>query len=117
MNIDNYGFIITRHVNSEKTNMYWNRCVRCIRTFYPLKKIVIIDDNSDQSFVKDEFNYRNVIHIQSEFPGRGELLPYYYFHKNKFFENAVIIHDSVFFHERNTSPFLCAFAIEIRTKN
>ena len=100
MNIDNYGFIITRHVNSEKTNMYWNRCVRCIRTFYPLKKIVIIDDNSDQSFVKDEFNYRNVIHIQSEFPGRGELLPYYYFHKNKFFENAVIIHDSVFFHER-----------------
>ena len=42
-----YGFIITRHVNSEKTNKYWNNAIICIRTFYPQKKIVIIDDNSN----------------------------------------------------------------------
>ena len=42
--METYGFIITRHVNSEKTNKYWNKCVKCIRTFYPLKKIIIIDD-------------------------------------------------------------------------
>ena len=36
--MDSYGFIITRHVNSEKTNKYWNKCVRCIRTFLPSKK-------------------------------------------------------------------------------
>jgi len=100
MNINNYGFIITRHVNSEKTNKYWNRCIRCIRKFYPLKKIVVIDDNSNQDFVKAEFDYNNVEFIQSEYPGRGELLPYYYFYKHKFFDNAVIIHDSVFFHQR-----------------
>jgi hypothetical protein len=100
MNINNYGFIITRHVNSENTNKYWNRCVRCIRKFYPLKKIVVIDDNSKPDFVKAEFEYRNIEFIQSEFPGRGELLPYYYFYKRRFFNNAVIIHDSVFFHKR-----------------
>ena len=37
-----YGFIITRHVNSIKTNNYWNHSVKLLRTFYPLIKIVII---------------------------------------------------------------------------
>jgi len=97
-----YGFIITRHVNSEMTNLYWNHCIKCIRTLYsPEKyKIVVIDDNSNQQFLKKEFEYKNVEYIQSEFPGRGELLPYYYFYKHHFFDNAVIIHDSVFIHKR-----------------
>ena len=93
-----FGFIITRHVNSELTNQYWNHSVKLLRALYPETKIVIIDDNSKQEFVKAEDNYANVEIIQSEFPGRGELLPYYYYIKNKFFDNAVIIHDSVFFH-------------------
>jgi hypothetical protein len=95
-----YGFIITRHVNSEKTNKYWNHAVRSIRRFYPFRKIVIIDDNSNQGFVKADFNYKNIQIVQSEYPGRGELLPYYYFYKNKYFDNAIILHDSVFFHKR-----------------
>ena len=97
---NNFGFIITRHVNSEKTNLYWNNCVKLLRTFYPDKQIIIIDDNSDYKYVKQEFEYQNITIIQSEFPKRGELLPYYYFLKNKFFNNAVIIHDSVFIHKR-----------------
>ena len=98
--MDLFGFIITRHVNSEKTNNYWNNSVKLIRRFYPFIKIVIIDDNSNYEFVKEEFNYKNIEIIQSEFPGRGELLPYYYYLKNKYFENAVILHDSVFIHKR-----------------
>lgn len=94
-----YGFIITRHVNSEETNSYWNHCVKLIRTHYPFKKIIIIDDNSNYSFVKSNYKFKNVKIIQSEYPGRGELLPYVYFLKNKWFENAVIIHDSLFFHK------------------
>jgi hypothetical protein len=93
-----FGFIITRHVNSEQTNKYWNNSVQLLNKIYPNTKIVIIDDNSNQNFVKAEFDYLNVEVIQSEFFGRGELLPYYYYIKNKFFDNAVIIHDSVFFH-------------------
>jgi hypothetical protein len=100
--MDNFGFIITRHVNSEKTNNYWNHSVKLIRTLYPHKKIVIIDDSSDYNYVKAEFDYKNLQIIQSEFPGRGELLPYYYYLKHKFFKNAVILHDSVFLHSRIT---------------
>ena len=95
-----FGFIITRHVNSESTNKYWNNCIHCLRRFYPNRKIVIIDDNSNKNLVVPFYNYENIEIIESEFPGRGELLPYYYFIKNKFFDNAVIIHDSVFFHIR-----------------
>lgn len=98
--MDLFGFIITRHVNSEKTNNYWNQSIKLIKTFYPVAKIVIIDDDSDYNFVKANFEYKNVEIIQSEFPKRGELLPYYYYLKYKFFKNAIIIHDSVFFHKR-----------------
>ena len=80
--MNSFGFIITRHVNSETTNRYWNHSVKLLRSFYPERKIVIIDDNSNQNFVKADFDYKNVEIIQSEFPGRGELLPYYYYLKN-----------------------------------
>jgi len=96
----NFGFIITRHVNSEKTNRYWNQNVKLIRTFYPLKQIVIIDDNSNQRFVKPDYPYKNLTVIQSEYPGRGEILPYIYYLKYKWFPNAIIIHDSLFVHRR-----------------
>ena len=98
--MNSFGFIITRHVNSEKTNKYWNHSIMCLRRLYPLIKIIIIDDNSNVNFIKADCDYTNVEIIQSEFKGRGELLPYYYFIKNKFFDNAVILHDSVFFHQR-----------------
>lgn len=96
---DNYGFIITRHVNSETTNKYWNQNVKLIRTLYPHRKIVIIDDNSDSNFLKADHKYKNLVIVQSEYPKRGELLPFIYFLKNKWFNNAVIIHDGVFIHK------------------
>ena len=95
-----FGFVITRHVNSVKTNKYWNQNVKLLRILYPQKQIIIIDDNSKQEFVKAECLYKNVEVIQSEYPGRGELLPYIYFLKYKWFDNAVILHDSVFIHKR-----------------
>lgn len=95
-----YGFIITRHVNSEETNKYWNQSVKLIRTFYPAKQIIIIDDNSNYDYVVPENDYSNLTIIQSEYPARGELLPFIYFLKYKWFDNAVIIHDSVFIHKR-----------------
>jgi hypothetical protein len=45
-------------------------------------------------------NDDNVQYIQSEFPGRGELLPYYYYYHHPWEPKAVIIHDSIFFHSR-----------------
>lgn len=94
------GFIVTRHVNSERTNKYWNRCISTIRLYYPKHKIILIDDNSNYDFVVKNCDDTNVEYIQSEFPGRGELLPFYYYFHNKWFDKAVIIHDSMFFHNR-----------------
>lgn len=89
------GFIVTRCVKEKKYDSYWQISVNFIRKYYKENLIIIIDDNSKQELLSD-VKINNTIVIQSEFPGAGELLPYYYFHKNKWFDKAVIIHDSVF---------------------
>jgi hypothetical protein len=71
-----------------------------IRTLYPNRQIVVIDDNSNSAFVKSDFKYKNLTIVQSEYPGRGELLPYYYYSIHKWFDKAIILHDSVFIHSR-----------------
>ncbi len=90
-----FGFIVLRHVNNESTNRYWIKCVNSIRKYYPENNILIIDDNSDYNFITNETLYKTTI-INSEYPKRGELLPYYYYLHNKLFDVAMIIHDSVF---------------------
>jgi len=92
------GFIILRHVNNEITNQYWNHCYDCIRKFYPNHPIIIIDDNSKQECIATR-ELINTTVIQSEYQGRGELLPYYYYLQNNLFDIAVIIHDSVFINQ------------------
>lgn len=88
------GFIIIRHVISERTNLLWQECYKCIRKFYD-NKIIIIDDDSDSTYLTT-LEMVNTELIQSEFPKRAELLPYYYFLKYAWFDTAVILHDSVF---------------------
>lgn len=95
-----FGFIITRHVNSRQTNQYWKESYRCIRKFYPTEKIVIIDDNSDPEYLTTDDTMTDTTIIESEYKGRGELLPYYYYAKCGWFENALILHDSVFIHKK-----------------
>jgi hypothetical protein len=92
------GFIILRHVTNKLTNKYWINCVNSIRRYYPENKILIIDDNSNYEYITEETLYKTTI-INSEYPKRGELLPYYYYLHNKLFDVAVIIHDSVFINE------------------
>ena len=89
------GFIILRHVINTETNKYWQYSYECIRNFYPENLIIIVDDNSDYNYITDKELYKTTI-INSEYPGRGEILPYYYFLKNNLFDIAVIFHDTVF---------------------
>ena len=99
--MNNFVFIIVRHINSEQTNEYWIESYKCIRQFYPTTKIIMIDDNSDPRYINDfGLTFENIEFIQSEFPKRGELLPYYYFYKNKYADSAIILHDSVFLQGR-----------------
>jgi len=91
------GFIITRKIINETTKQYWKEACRCIRLFYPDDPILIIDDNSDPQYV-EEVTFTNCTLISNkDFPGSGELCAYYYFHKLRPFDKAVIIHDSIFF--------------------
>jgi hypothetical protein len=92
------GFIILRHVNNERTNKYWIHCINCIRQFYPENHILIIDDNSNYDFISDEKLYKTTV-INSEYPKKGELLPYLYYLNNNLFDVAVLIHDSVFINQ------------------
>lgn len=94
-NIEKVGFIILRHVNNSTTNEYWKECYRCIKQHYPKNRILIIDDSSDYNYISN-LPLENTMVIRSEFPKRGEFLPYYYFLKTRFCETAVILHDSVF---------------------
>ena len=89
------GFIMLRHVSNEVTNEYWKKCYHCIRKYYPENLILIVDDNSKYEYITEIDLYKTTI-INSEYHGRGELLPYYYYLHNKLFDAAVIIHDSVF---------------------
>ena len=93
--MDDIGFIMLRHVNSELSNSYWCLSYDCIRKYYPECIIIIIDDNSNYKYISDKFLYKTIV-IKSEYPGRAELLPYYYYLSNHLFNTAVIIHDSVF---------------------
>lgn len=105
------GFIILRNVRCETTNEYWIECYNCIRRFYPTNKILIIDDNSNYKFITD-VALSNTLIINSEYKGRGELLPYLYYLQNRLFDRAVILHDSVFIQkyiEFNSNKFLWDF--------
>lgn len=99
--MENTGFIFTRHVSSETSNYYWQECLQRIRLFYPTLPVILVDDGSREEFVTPlPFNDPNLYIIQSEFPGRAELLPYYYLLNTPVgvpvLEKAVILHDSVF---------------------
>ena len=96
--ISTIGFILLRHVNDNLTNRYWMYSYECIRKYYPEHQILIIDDNSDYQYITEIELYKTTI-IQSEYPKRGELLPYYYYLHNKLFDIAIILHDSVFIHQ------------------
>lgn len=89
------GFIILRHVKCKKTNQYWIHCYDCIRNYYPENTILIIDDNSNYEFITEKELYNTSV-INSEYPCRGELLPYFYYLHYPFFDIAMILHDSVF---------------------
>ena len=97
-----FGFIILRHVNNEQSSCYWSECYDRIRHFYPETPIVIIDDNSSYDFIdlKKEATLYKCLVMRSIFPKRGELLPYYYYIHNHWFDSALVIHDSVFINIR-----------------
>lgn len=89
-----FGFIILRCVKNKKNDLSWIKSYNSIRKFYD-NKILIIDDFSDKEFLSN-IELKNTFIINSEFKGRGELLPYYYYLSNKFCDRIVVLHDSMY---------------------
>ena len=99
--MDPLSFIILRHVRTPEHNVYWNECYDRIRTLYKTEHIYVIDDNSVCQPTRIGGTMVNASVICSEFPpGRGEVLPYYYYCTRRFSRNTVILHDTVFIHKR-----------------
>ena len=93
------GFVILRHVSSDKTDQYWKRCYDSIRAIYTHEPILIIDDSADRSHISLHETHNATV-IDSEYTGRGELLPYIYYFRHKISERAIFLHDSVFLTKR-----------------
>ena len=104
--MNDLSFIILRHISSPEDNKYWNICYDHIRVIYPVTHIYIIDDYSKHVPTRIGDAMINTVIINSQFKGRGELLPYYYYYINKFSKNAVILHDTVFIKKPINSELL-----------
>jgi hypothetical protein len=87
-----YVFVILRNLRSVADNMLWISSYNSIRKFYT-NKIVIIDDNSTINTVNGKLINCEV--IKSMHNGAGEVLPYYYFLKEKWADSMIFIHDSM----------------------
>ena len=101
--MNSFGFIMTRHVNSIQTNKMWIHNVSLLTKFYPNTPIVIIDDFSNPEYLTKIQNPKiniTIINNLPQFKGAGELLPYIYYLRYKWFASALIIHDSTFIHTR-----------------
>ena len=90
-----YVFVILRHLRTTRDNDLWITSYNKIRQFYT-NKIVIIDDNSSINTVNGKLVNTEI--IMSEWNGAGEVLPYYYFLKNKWADRMIFLHDSMFMH-------------------
>ncbi len=100
-----YVFVILRHIGNENHKHLWFRCYTSVRTHHPDTAIVIIDDNSKLKDLRDEKLVNTTI-LTSEFPGRGEILPYYYFARKKWANIMIFLHDSMFLRRSFTSQEL-----------
>jgi len=90
-------FVILRCLRKEEDRELWRRCYTSIRYYYENVPIVIIDDNS---LLLDEMDKRtlNTTIIKSDYAGAGEVLPFYYFLKDKWAgaNRMIFFHDSMF---------------------
>ena len=102
-NEKSYVFVILRNIQKTSDNDLWLSAYQSIRQYYT-NQIIIIDDNS----TLNTFNGKlvNTEIIQSEYNGAGEILPYYYFLKEKWADTMIFLHDSMVLHRLFTDDEL-----------
>jgi hypothetical protein len=100
MTLPPLAFVMIRHVTSKITDWYWKESYTSIRAFYPTAPILIVDDSSNPLYLREDIVMTHcTVVYDTEHKGCAELLPYYYFHRLRPAQRAVILHDSVFLHQ------------------
>lgn len=94
-----YCFMVLRYVENEYFNNYWIECCKSIRKYYT-NDIIIVDNNSKETYLNQEHNFENLKIIKSKFPQTRLFSPFYEFLKmDKLYDKAVIIHDGIIFNQ------------------
>ena len=91
-NID-FGFIISRNVYDNDSNLNWISIYNEIRKYSNCEIIFIC--KSDESFINFDKKLVNCKIIKNKFHFDNNLTLYYYFYINKFFKKAIIIDDKL----------------------
>lgn len=94
-----FGFIIPCYINSEKSYKSLNTCVDNIRKYHN-EKIVLLNNHSPISIESILDTYDNVETYLSPFPSSGEFNAYLWFHENKIFDKAIVLHDSMYLNKK-----------------
>jgi hypothetical protein len=95
-----FGIIILQCAKHEKHAFLGKRCYQSVRNVYGRNvPILLIDDNSSVEVFRGADD-PNCLFVSSEFPGAGEMLPYYYFYQLRPFQQALILHDSMIVREQ-----------------
>lgn len=88
------GFIIPTYVSSEKHYSILKDGIRKIRQYHDWP-IVIINDHSPLDIGSIAHEFPNISIELSYKKGAGELNPYWHYYHHKYFDTAIIMHDSM----------------------
>jgi hypothetical protein len=92
----NFGFLIPTHISTQESLDTFRRCIDSLDRFHPdIPKILFYDpvmsyDISTLDFVK---NNKSITTVKTRYC-QGELNVYKHYYENKYFDMAVILHDS-----------------------
>jgi len=99
--MNDYVFVILRHIGKPLHHQYWEKCYKSIRKFHGNDVlIVIIDDNSKLKAksineIMNENENTLIYHTENNLVGKGEILPYIYFLTWKWKPYMICLHDSM----------------------
>lgn len=91
-----HTFVILRSVQTEENG--WFKCYQSIREYYSEHFIVIIDNLSNPLFLRNRHELKDerlkiIFYAEN---ASGELLPFWYFWKEKWSEYMIFLHDSMY---------------------